>query len=149
MATTLATGVAGTTFSVSASVSGTETGTAYAALVYTLVGEVTDIGSFGKDISLITHNPIGNKQTFKFKGSENNGALQLKLAKAVSDAGQTLLLAALNSAADYTFRVTLPDGADMYFRGKVMSFVTNVGSVNNILGADCKVEISGEIYEVA
>lgn len=149
MATTLAITAAGTTFGVTASLPANESSAAYAALSYTNVAEVTDIGSVGKEYSLVTHNPIGNRATFKVKGSYNNGSITLKFAKAITDAGQALLLAAQDSDNDYTFHITTPDQRDIYFRGKVMSFVTSIGSVNNIVGGECKIEVSGDIFETA
>lgn len=147
--TTLAQTVAGTTLKISAGVPATQDGAGFAALSYTAVAEITDIGSLGKDYTLVTHNPIGDRKTYKFKGSYNNGSLSLKLAKAITDAGQVLLLAASNSDAYYSFQITTQDSRDMYFQGTVMSFMTQVGSVNSILGAEVKVEIVSDIFETA
>lgn len=149
MATSAAITAAGTTFSVSAALPASETSGAYAAVSYTAVAEVVDVGSLGKKYSLINHNPIGTRATFKFKGSYDSGSMTLKLAKAISDAGQALMLAASDSDNDYTFHIQLPDARDMYFRGKVMSFVTTIGTVNSIVGAEVEVQISGDIFETA
>jgi len=149
MATTLAITAAGTTFGISASLPASETSGAYAALSYTAVAEVTDVGQLGKEYTEVKHNPIGNRATFKFKGSYDSGMITLQFAKAIADAGQALMLAAQDSDNDYTFHITLPDARDMYFRGKVMSFVTKIGSVNNIIGGEAKVSISGDIFETA
>lgn len=145
--TTLAQTVAGSSLKISAALPATYDAAGFAALSYTPVAEVTDIGSLGKEYTLVTHNPVGDRNTYKFKGSYNQGALALKLAKAIADAGQTLLLAASNSDASYSFLITLQDGKKMYFTGKTMSFMTNIGTVNNILGADVKVEIDSDIIE--
>ena len=148
--TTKAQTVAGTTISISASLPATYDSTGFAALSYTALGEVTDIGSLGKDYTLVTHNPVGDRKTYKFKGSYNNGSLSLKLAKttlASTDAGQTLATTASGSDASYSFKITLQDASDMFFTGKVMSFMTSIGGVNSILGADIKVEIDSDIVE--
>lgn len=150
--TTKAQSVAGTSISVSAGVPATQDVTGFAALSYSLVNEVTDIGTLGKDFTLITHNPIGDRKTYKFKGSYNNGTLDLKLAKITlvqTDAGQGLMTTASGSDADYAFKLTLQDGSKMYFQGKVMSFMTAIGSVNSILGGECKLEIVSDIFESA
>lgn len=146
---TLAQTVAGSTLKISAAKPATYNQAGFAALSYTNVAEVTDIGSLGKEYTLVSHNPVGDRKTYKFKGSYNNGALALKLAKAISDAGQAMLLAASDSDASYSFCITLQDGRKMYFTGMTMSFVTNIGTVNNILGADVKVEIDSDIIEAA
>lgn len=146
---TLAISAAGTTFGVSASLPATYDAAGFVALTYTTIAEVTDIGSLGKDYTLISHNPVGDRKTYKFKGSYNNGSISLKFAKALADAGQTLMVAAAASDASYSFHITLQDSRDMYFTGKTMSFMTNIGSVNNILGGEAKIEIDSDIVETA
>lgn len=148
--TTKAQTVAGTTIGISASLPATYDSTGFAALSYTAIGEVTDIGTFGRDYTLVTHNSIADRKTYKFKGSYNNGSLALKLAKATlasTDAGQTLANTASGSDASYSFKITAQDASDAYFTGKIMSFMTNTGSVNSILGAEIKIEIDSDIVE--
>lgn len=149
MATSLASTVAGTVLKVSAAAPATYDATGFAAVVYSTVGEITDMGSLGKTYTVINHNPVNTRSTYKYKGSYDNGSLQLKLAKAVTDVGQVVLKASLNSDADYTFQIVFPDASKMYFVGKVSAFTTMIGTVNNILGADAKVEVSGDIIESA
>jgi hypothetical protein len=139
--------VAGSSLKISAAKPATYDAAGFGALAFTTVGEVTDIGSLGKEYTLVTHNPVGDRKTYKFRGSYNNGALALKLAKALSDAGQAMLLAASESDTSYSFCITLQDGKKMYFTGMTMSFITNIGTVNNILGADVKVEIDSDIVQ--
>lgn len=146
---TLAQSVAGTTLAISAGQPATQDAAGYAALSFTNVAEVTDVGSLGKKYTLITHNPIANRATYKFRGSFDNGSLAVKLAKALTDAGQTLLKASEASDTPYSFRITLQDGAKMYFSGLNMGMTTNIGTVNNILGVDVEIQITGEIFEVA
>jgi hypothetical protein len=146
---TLAQTVAGSSLKISASLPATYDSAGFSALTYTSVAEVTDIGSLGKEYTLVTHNPVGDRKTYKFKGSYNNGALALKLAKAITDPGQILLTSANDSDASFSFLITTQDGRKMYFTGKVLSYVTNIGTVNNILGADVKVEIDSDIIETA
>ncbi len=144
--TTLAQSSAGTTLSISASLPASEVLGSYTALSYTAIAELTDIGSFGKKFGEVLHNPIGDRRTYKFKTSYDNGSLALKLARVPADAGQVLLLAALASDADYTFHVEYQDGTDQYFRGKVFSYVNNVGTVASLLGADVEVHLTGDIF---
>lgn len=120
---------------------------------YVLVAEITDYGDFGREYQEIKHNPVNDRKTYKFKGSYDEGSIQLQLARDISDDGQALLVAALDSDKDYYFRVELPDavtpstGHGTYFEfvGKVMSFKTRLGQVNNLVGATCTVSISGAI----
>jgi hypothetical protein len=85
----------------------------------------------------------------KLKGSYNNGAIQLQMARDQAVANnQDKLKTALASDASYAFRVTLQDGTKLYFTGKVMSYKTGVGSVDQMTAATCAVEIDGDIVEV-
>jgi len=150
--TTKAQTVAGTSIAISASLPATYDNSGFSALTYTTLGEVTDIGTFGKDYTLVTHNPLNDRKTYKFRGSYNNGSLSVKLAKATlvsTDAGQVIALAASNSDSSYSFRVTNQDGSKAYFTAKTMSFMTNVGSINSILGAEIKLELDSDITENA
>lgn len=146
--------VAGSVLSVSAALPATYDNAGFSALSYSPVAEVTDIGTFGKDFTLVTHNPIGDRKTYKFRGSYNNGTLDLKLAKITvlnTDAGQAALTTALNDPFDksVSLRIALQDGSKQYFTGKVMSFTTSIGSVNSILAGECKIEIDSDVVESA
>lgn len=146
--------VAGSILSVAPALPATYDAAGFAALTYSAVAEVTDIGTFGKDFTLVTHNPIGDRKTYKFRGSYNNGTLDLKLAKITvlnTDAGQAALTTALNDPLDksVSFRIALQDGSKQYFTGKVMSFTTSIGSVNSILAGECKVEIDSDVVETS
>ena len=140
---------AGTTLGISASAPATYDDTGFVALTFTDIGEITDMGEYGREYALVTHNPLGDRRTVKRKGSYNDGALTMSLGRVPSDAGQVLLLAALDSDDSYSFEVTLQDGTIQYFTGQVMSYTTNVGSVDQITGASVTGEIDGDIIEVA
>jgi hypothetical protein len=114
-----------------------------------LVGEITDLGEFGKEYNSVDHVALGSRQKRKFKGSFDNGSLNLQMGRDVSDVGQLALKAALLSDASFTFCVTFQDGAKNYFTGKVMSYKTTVGSVDQITGANTVIAIDSEIIEVA
>ena len=120
----------------------------YTGAAWTVVGEVTDIGAFGKSYKLVTHNPIASRITIKRKGSYNNGTISLKMAR-VSDAGQAALITASNSDVSPAFRIVFQSGAlTAYFTGQVMSAMTNVGNVDTITGLDVNVEIDSDILEL-
>lgn len=134
---------AGSTISISAGVPATFDTAGFAALTYTLIKEVTDIGTFGKTSGLITHTPINDPTTYKFRGISNPGQLQLKGARVTADAGQTLLVAAAASQASYAFKIVLADATVVYFQGLAMGYQTMLGTAGVITGFDCNVEISG------
>ncbi len=133
---------AGSTFKLSAGVPATFNVAGYAALSYTTVGEITDFGEFGREYSLVTHNPVSNRGTVKFKGSFNEGQMSLQLGLDTDDAGQLLAKAASLSDNNYAVLVTTQNGDKYYFQCQVMSFKVGVGDVNKITSATIMVEIT-------
>lgn len=140
---------AGTTIGVVSGDPSTYDASGFEALTYSLVGEVTDLGEFGREYSLVTHNPLGDRQTVKRKGSFNDGSISMTVARVPDDAGQTVLQEALDSDDNYSFNVTLQDGTNLYFSAQVMSYTANVGTVDQITTASVTIEITDEIIEVA
>ena len=125
----------------------------FGAQTYVEVKELTNIGVIGKVFSLITHEPVGDPTTYKFKGTSNSGQLALQGAYAPTDPGQAKLLVALDDPLAYSFKLTIGGGttgtpqATLYFQGQVMSAPINVGSVNQITSFDTNVEVSGNFYK--
>jgi len=140
---------AGTTIGVSANNPATYDQSGFEALSFSLVGEVTDLGEFGREYSAVTHNPLGDRRTVKRKGSYNDGTVAMTVARVPGDAGQTILQTALDSDDNFSFEVTLQDGTKLYFEAQVMSYTTNVGSVDQITTASVSIEITNDIIEVA
>ena len=140
---------AGTTVSIAANTTpAAYDATGFEALSYDEIAEITDAGEFGKQYALVTHNPIATRRTVKRKGSYNDGAMTLQLARVSSDDGQAAAVSALDSDTLSSFRVVLQDGTSLYFIGVVMSYTTNLGNVDQIVGSMLSVEISGDILEV-
>jgi hypothetical protein len=133
---------AGASIGISASAPATFNVAGYDALTLTNVGEVTDLGEFGREYALVTHNPLATRATIKRKGSYNEGQISLQLALDADDAGQILLRAASESDADHYFGITDQDGTVYFFPAQVMSFKINVGSVDNIVTATVTLEIT-------
>lgn len=145
---------AGSTIAISAAQPATYDATGYAALTWTTIGEVTDLGEFGRTYALVTHNPLASRGTTKRKGSYNEGSIDLKLGLDNDDAGQIIAKTASQSDDDHSFKITLQDGSIYYFQSQVMQFTTSVGSVDSITGAGIKLELTTDdnghgIVEVA
>ena len=136
---------AGTILSVSATAPATYDQAGFAALTFTTIGEITGVGEFGKTYNLVTHQPLATRRTVKRKGSFNDGALSLQLARVPDDVGQVVLQAGLDSDDSYSFKVVLQDGEIQYFSGQVMSYTNNVGSADQINGSAVSVEIDNDI----
>lgn len=139
---------AGSTIAISATLPGSETSGAYGGLSYTVLGDVSDLGSFGKVYNEVSFLPLATRAKQKFKGSYDNGTLALKLAKNKSDAGQVIALAALASDNAYAFKVVLQDGTIEFFSGRVMSYNIQVGGTDQITGSDINIGITTNIIEV-
>lgn len=134
---------AGSTIAIAAATPATFDEAGYEAVAgFATIGEVTDYGELGRSYALVTHNPVATRGTVKKKGSFNEGAQTLQLALDDADAGQILARAALASDADYSFRLTMQNGAKRYFQAQVMSFNENVGSVDQITAATIVLEIT-------
>lgn len=133
---------AGTTIKISASQPATYNAAGYEALTMTTIGEVTDLGEFGREFNLITHNPIGSRGTVKLKGSFNEGSISMQLGLDTDDAGQILAKAAALSDNDYSFCITTQNGDDYFFQAKVMSFKVGVGSVDSVTSATITLELT-------
>lgn len=137
---------AGTKFYVMSAAPTAYTATAFAAVTessWKEVGEITDLGSFGKKYNLVTHNPLGDRKTVKRRGSYNNGTLSLKYAAVPDDAGQMMLDAA--GDASLYFRVKTQSGSVYFFSGQVMGTQIEVGSVDQVMGGSCDIEIDDDI----
>jgi hypothetical protein len=133
---------AGTTLAVSASTPATFNVAGYSALSFTNVGEITDLGEFGREYALVTHNPVGSRGTQKFKGSFNEGTMTLSLGLDTDDAGQIVMKAGALSDSNYSFEVTTQNGDIYYFQAKVMSWKVGVGGVDSITTATCTLELT-------
>lgn len=126
----------------------------YEAVDWEEIGEVTDIPEFGKTYNLVTHNPIADRKTFKRKGSYNNGNLSMTIAKAPTDGGQSRCIVALDNDNPQPFKIEYNDAPEGgtptidYFPGLVMSYTTNIGNVDSIMGSSLQVEIDGDILTV-
>lgn len=125
---------AGTAYAISAALPASLTKTAYAALSWTVIAEITDGGSTGRTYNSVTHQPLSTRGVVKLKGSYNDGDKVLQAAYAPGDVGQALIATALDDDDFYSFRETLQDGTIKYFQAQVMSAPVNVGGVDSVTG---------------
>jgi len=142
---------AGTKISVTATAPGTyddNSTDGLPTLSYTEIGEVSDLGEFGREYNEVTFNPLGDRRTVKRKGSYNDGSVSMTVARVPGEAGQTILTSALDDDESYYFDVELQDGTHLYFAAQVMSYTTNVGSVDQITTASVTLGITNDIIEV-
>ena len=136
---------AGTVLSVTGVAPATYDTAGFSALTFTPVAELVDLGSFGKKYNLVTFSPLGDRKVVKRKGSYNNGTLSLKLGSSPTDAGQVAMQTGSNSDSSYSFRVVTQSGSTFYFSGQIMSWILEVGSVDQIMGASCDIELDNDV----
>lgn len=140
--------VAGTLLKVSAATPATYDATGFAALTMTTIGEVENLGTYGKKYALVKHNAIGNRVTVKRKGSYDAGQLTLGLGRVPSDAGQLLAFAAAGSDLSYSYEVIYPSGEKHFFSAQAMSFEIVNGTVDSIQKANVMLELDNDIVIV-
>jgi hypothetical protein len=135
-------------WSVSAATPATFDASGYAALTFADVGEVSEIPEFGATHAVNTFTPLKTGIDNKFHGAKNFGSITIPMGYDSADAGQIILIAALESKDAISFRETRSDGTIRYVMGKVFSFVRgqSVGSVNM---ASCNIEFTRADVEVA
>ena len=63
----------------------------YGALTYDEVGEITDLGTLSAEYAVTEHNPIGDRNLQKLKGTRDNGSQDLTLGFDTVDAGQVVV----------------------------------------------------------
>ena len=139
---------AGTKLFISSAAPATYNQTGFAALVWTEIGEVSEMGEFGRQYNLVTFNTLGDRRTVKRKGSYNDGTIACQMARVPDDAGQKILTTAVNSDNSYSIKIKLQDGTVFYTTAQVMSYTTNIGNVDQITSATVNLEIDNDIIEV-
>lgn len=116
----------------------------------TEIGEVTNIGEFGKEFASVTSNSLSQRATRKKKGSYNNGTLSPTLNLDTSDAGQLVMETLLDSDDPGTFFVELPDGTTYGLEGLVMTYRPSIGEIDSIITATCSVEVTeNDVVKIA
>lgn len=133
---------AGSRLYISAATPATFDAAGYAALAWTEIGEITDLGEFGRVFNLVTHNPVATRATVKKKGSYNDGQMTLQLAIDNADAGQIMARTALNSDNNYSFRLVDQGGTRYGMQCQVMSFPISPGGVDTIFAGSIQLEVT-------
>ena len=106
--------------------------------------EATNVGEYGREYNVVRVVNLADGATRKFKGSYDNGTVQVETLFDSSDPGQSLLEIAEKSTATFAFRVSLPGGAsaeDFYFEGLVTSVKRIPGGPDDAIMLRVTVEI--------
>lgn len=134
--------VAGSTISICANAPATFDKAGYDALPWVLIGEVTDLGNFGRVYALVTHQPIATRGTKKIKGSFNEGTINLVYGVDEDDSGQIIVLTAVDDDGPYSIRIVTQSGKLRYFQVLVMSAPESRGTVDNVVSCSPALEIT-------
>jgi len=120
--------------------------------IATEVGLIESFGEFGRMFAPVNFQAVADGRMYKLKGGFDDGNISLTLGQDLTDAGQALLSSYGNASNQFTypFKITLT-GADasfdtIYFGAKVMSYRTQMGSVNNVIKAMVTLDINTPIF---
>lgn len=123
---------AGTVLSISDAAPATFDSAGYAALTYTEIGKVTDLGEIPSRVyELVTLQPIATRGTEKGKGGFNEGSQTMTIALTPDDAGQILAEEAVDDDAPVSVKIAHPQLGTFYAQALVMSFTRTLGDVNS------------------
>jgi hypothetical protein len=125
---------AGTKFAISLDLPATHTIAGFAALTYTDIGEIVDGGSAGKTYNKTDHSPLGEREVLSLKASFTQGTRTLGLGRDLLDAGQALLVQALDIDTPVSFRITYQNGDVSYITATVDSYTDDIGTIDSIVG---------------
>lgn len=127
----------------------------FAALSWTEVKEVENLGDYGDEANIIPFASLGDARVRKQKGARDAGNMTVVCGADPTDPGQVLMATAEGSEYQYAFRVVLADGQTAlytdsihYFRGLVASKRLGVGTVDNVVRRTFNVGITSAIYEL-
>lgn len=135
---------AGATIGLSAAAPATWDGTGYAALTYTTIGEVTDLGEIpDKIFELVTIQPVASRAQKKAKGGYNLGSQTIQYAIDPADAGQILANTASGNDTTYSVKIAHPSLGTIYARALVMGGPKNYGDVNSAAMKSLTLEYTG------
>jgi len=141
---------AGTAISVSIAAPATHDDAGFAALTYTLIGEIVTTGTKGPSVALVTHSPLDKRAIQKYKGTVNYGTYSMGLGLDIADAGQVLLKAGADGAqidVVHSFKEVKQNGNIEYYRAVIMSFDRAGGGNDAVLGANTSLELTDSIID--
>lgn len=142
----------GATWEISTAAPATEDETGYAALTYTEVGNIQNLGGIGPTFEDVTFTPLKDGVTQHRKGGVDYGQLSVTMATDDDDAGQALVIAGVDGAEKLTVfshKITLGDGAVRYFRGQIYSAPETVGDASTMVLSEVNVMVSSVPVKVA
>lgn len=112
----------------------THTKAGFEALAWTLIGEITDIGTVtGREYNTSTHAPVASAQQIEKKASYKLGNSEFKMGWDENDEGQMMVDEASKDYSIPSFKLVKQDGAIRYFTAQVSKFTEDNGTVDNVV----------------
>jgi len=133
---------AGTTIAIATGAPATFDIAGFEAQTWLNIGKVKNLGDFGKTFEVISNNYLTQRGTEKRKGTFNAGTLSMEVDSNPGDTGQAMCETALDTDADYSFRVTLQNGDIYYLRGQVTGYPLMTGGPNDMVRHQLNVELN-------
>ncbi len=104
------------------------------AIVYTLIGEITDLpGAPRREYNESEHAPIASRMRIRKKASYNLANMVIQMGWDQSDAGQDLCRTAADDDSVLTFKLVKQGGDIRYFTAQVKGLIENMGTIDNIV----------------
>lgn len=104
------------------------------AIVYTNIGEITDLpGAAGRKYNIVSHKPIDTRKENRLKGGYSLEDITVVMAWDQSDAGQDLCRTAADDDSILTFKLTKQNGDIRYFTAQVSEFTEKMGTIDNVV----------------
>jgi len=119
--------------SITAGLPATQVTADYDGLSFTVIGQVTSWTPGGRTHTLTPSNPVNQRSTDYYKGTNSQSMDSFTVNRADGDAGQVIALTAEASDADFSYKVEYQDGSIDYFQGIVGSYITGAGDGNAIV----------------
>lgn len=120
----------------------------YEALTWLEVGEVTDIGEFGRVYEEIITNYLNQRRVAKHKGNYDEGSPPITVTRNVQDGGQQSCAVALGSDDNSAFKILHQGGDVDFFEAKVRSYTQEIGAANKMYNASIQLSIDSDIVPV-
>jgi hypothetical protein len=115
---------------------------AYEALTWQEVNDVTTVPAYGPQTQVVTHEPLSTGVTQKFGGFTNFGSVAIEAAYNYVSTGQALLrVNGLQPNQQIAVRISYADSDD-YTQGKCFSGTKAPGSANSMVSASFLIEFN-------
>jgi len=140
---------AGTTVGISASLPATFDSAGYAALTFSVLGEVVDYSAGGKQYSTTERVPLAGDTTKYLKAIKSYAQETFTMSRDDDDAGQIIALAGVDAKTDYSIEINNPDGTVDYYTGIVLSYNDTRGDASAIINKAMVVQPTSDTVTVA